>query len=166
MFHFTRNPSSPSFAYIWPPNLVITAPADHLAPNGARSSAGTVLTAKLHIISKFLQVSVIWNYFCWLDDDIKMSNDISWNIYAHWVLYQNHFCQLIIETRTFQSHLQWQIHIKLHIGKRTNTVFHVQTVELHILSCEFWQIYNIFCSTSSPMCSRELDNASLTMGGY
>ena len=33
--------------YIWDPNLVITMPADDLAPDGARSSAGIVLTEYL-----------------------------------------------------------------------------------------------------------------------
>ena len=33
------------------PNLVTTVPADGLAPGGARPSAGTVLTEKLHWFS-------------------------------------------------------------------------------------------------------------------
>ena len=40
------NPWSASPSYIQDRNLAITAPADALAPNGARPSAGTVLTEK------------------------------------------------------------------------------------------------------------------------
>ena len=34
------------YVYIWYQNYVITVPADGLAPNGARPSAGIVLTAE------------------------------------------------------------------------------------------------------------------------
>ena len=37
--------------YIWDPNFVITVPADGLAPNGARPSAGTVMTVTLYMSS-------------------------------------------------------------------------------------------------------------------
>ena len=41
----------PNFLYmVWDQNLVITVPADALAPNGARPSAVTVLTTKLDMI--------------------------------------------------------------------------------------------------------------------
>ena len=40
----TLNPWSLAAVYIKNPNLVITEPADGLAPNGARLSAGTMLT--------------------------------------------------------------------------------------------------------------------------
>ena len=40
----TLNSSSVSFIYVWHPKLASTAPADGLAPKGARPSAGTVLT--------------------------------------------------------------------------------------------------------------------------
>ena len=42
--------------YVWDQNLVIPVPEDALAPNGARPSAGTVLTTKLDIFS--FQVSL------------------------------------------------------------------------------------------------------------
>ena len=48
---------------IWGENLVITLPADALAPYGARPSAGTVLTRKSHKFPlKFLQLSAILRY--------------------------------------------------------------------------------------------------------
>ena len=37
--------------YIWDMNLVITVPADVLAPNGARPSAGTVLTGDFNFFT-------------------------------------------------------------------------------------------------------------------
>ena len=41
------------------PNLVTTVSADDLAPNGARSSAGTVLTAELNMfLTEFLRLLV------------------------------------------------------------------------------------------------------------
>ena len=43
--------------YIQDPNSVITVPADVLAPNGARTSAGTVLTIKLDTLSLKFSVS-------------------------------------------------------------------------------------------------------------
>ena len=46
------------------PNLVIIVPADALAPNGARPSAGTLLTTKLHKFSvKLLLLLMISNNF-------------------------------------------------------------------------------------------------------
>ena len=52
-------------------NLVITVPADGLAPNGARPTAGTVLITKLVMIfTKFLWISVIPNNLCGPSDVI------------------------------------------------------------------------------------------------
>ena len=46
------------------PSFVCTSPADALAPNGARPSAGTVMTSKLHMFStKFLWLPQISIYF-------------------------------------------------------------------------------------------------------
>ena len=38
------------FINIWDRNLVITVPADVLAPNGARPSAGTVMTTQTDMV--------------------------------------------------------------------------------------------------------------------
>ena len=47
-----------SHIYIHIPNLVLTLPADILAPSGARPSADTVLTEKLNFLFKFLWLLV------------------------------------------------------------------------------------------------------------
>ena len=64
------NPPSGSLARIHNLNVVIPVPADALAPNGDRPSAGTVLTMKLGIFHSILiEVSVIhddvikWKHF-------------------------------------------------------------------------------------------------------
>ena len=64
----------PSASLIWipDPNLVITVPVDAPASNGARPSAHTGLTRKLHVFSaKFLSLSTISNHLCRLNDVIK-----------------------------------------------------------------------------------------------
>ena len=43
--------SSADATFVTDPNLVITLPADALAPNGARPSADTMLTEKLGMFS-------------------------------------------------------------------------------------------------------------------
>ena len=45
----TSNPLNAGSIYMWDPNLVSTVPADGLAPNGARPSAGTMLITKFHM---------------------------------------------------------------------------------------------------------------------
>ena len=49
--------------FIWDTNLAITAPADDLASNRAKASAGTMLTE--NVIYVFLQVSLALNYSLW-----------------------------------------------------------------------------------------------------
>ena len=57
------NPSSAGLIYIWETNFVTTVPADGLAPNGARLSAGIVLMIKLDILSsKFLWIPVVYHF--------------------------------------------------------------------------------------------------------
>ena len=63
---------SASPVYIRNPNLVITAPADVLVPNGARPSAGTVLNTMLEVSSS----TCLWLFRCllsfwWQDDGIQ-----------------------------------------------------------------------------------------------
>ena len=43
---------------MWNPNFVINVPADGLIPNGARPSAGTVLTEKLNLFSSSLYMVI------------------------------------------------------------------------------------------------------------
>ena len=66
--------------HIWDPSFVIIAPADDLAPNGARSSAATVLTqtTKFNMYStKFLWVLLIQNHsFSWNRKHSFSQNDI------------------------------------------------------------------------------------------
>ena len=52
-------------AYPWDPNSVITVSADVWSPNGARSSAGTVLTEKLNTLPfKFRWLSIsLWHFY-------------------------------------------------------------------------------------------------------
>ena len=65
------------------PKFVTTAPADVLAPNGARTSAGTVLTEELDTFtSKFLKLSRIPYYLYRHNDTIRMANEISRNLAA------------------------------------------------------------------------------------
>ena len=45
----TSNPLNAGSIYTWDPSFVSIVPADGLAPNGARPSAGTVLITKLHM---------------------------------------------------------------------------------------------------------------------
>ena len=42
-----------TYMYMWERNLIITMPADVLAPNGARPSAVTVLSTESYIYMKF-----------------------------------------------------------------------------------------------------------------
>ena len=51
------NPSRAGPLYTRGPNFIITEPADALAPNGARPSAGTVLTDKLDMLLPSLPVA-------------------------------------------------------------------------------------------------------------
>ena len=71
---------SDSLVYIWDPNLFITVPADDLAPNGARSLAGTMLTRKF----MFTPSLCGYRFFCktifWSDDSIKMVDE---NFFFH-----------------------------------------------------------------------------------
>ena len=54
------------------PNLVISVPAEVLAPHSARPSAGRVLTANLDMfITKFLRLSTIPYHFCGPDQIIQ-----------------------------------------------------------------------------------------------
>ena len=60
--------------YIQDTNLVITVPADALAPHGARSSAGTVMATQLDVFStKCVCLEVMLRYLSWPDDVIQNS---------------------------------------------------------------------------------------------
>ena len=70
---FTVNiiqPSSAGLVYIRDPNMVITVPTDGLAPNGARPSAGTVLTTERKF-SPFFQLSGLQICFHWSEHLIQ-----------------------------------------------------------------------------------------------
>ena len=70
--HLFINPSSAGPVHIQDPHLVITVPADVLAPHGARTSAGTVIMAHLHIfLMKFLWLEVMPSYCFWQNDVIQ-----------------------------------------------------------------------------------------------
>ena len=79
-------PSGACPVYKWDPTMVITVPADVLAPNGARSSAGTMMT-KSYIC---LQISAMIPYHVYGLDDVihnggrhsKPHGPISVNKYA------------------------------------------------------------------------------------
>ena len=58
--------------YIQEPKLIITVPADDLAPNGAKPSAGTVVTTDLDTISLSLfGYWSVWIRFSWSDDILQ-----------------------------------------------------------------------------------------------
>ena len=82
------NLSSASSAHIQNSDLVITIPADGLAPNGARPSAGTVMTTKIDTFSlKLLWLLNIFDtFFAEQMMSFKMINEISWNLPALWML--------------------------------------------------------------------------------
>ena len=64
--------SSAGPVYIRDPHPIIAVPADVLAPNGARPSAGTVMTGQLNIfLMKFLWLEVFLSYHFWPDDIIQ-----------------------------------------------------------------------------------------------
>ena len=50
------------FPYIWGPNVAITVSADGLAPSGARSSAGRMMTLEYEVII-FFEVLLTFNAF-------------------------------------------------------------------------------------------------------
>ena len=79
---------------IWDSKFVITGPADGLALNSARPSAGTVLTIKLDIFSsKFLFIPLIgWNS-CLQDDSIQNSKEILQNLTELWMI-SSHFIRV------------------------------------------------------------------------
>ena len=54
-------PSNASTICIQDLNFVITVPADGLAPNGARPSVGTLLTAKLAIVEQTMNRQIKWD---------------------------------------------------------------------------------------------------------
>ena len=58
-------------------NLVITVPADGLAPNGASPSAGTVITAKLDIFFQHFFVFIDWTASFNLSDKNIVALDAS-----------------------------------------------------------------------------------------
>ena len=75
------------------PYLVITVPADGLAPNGARPSAGTVLITKWYmILSKYFQLSIAFSLIKWyhlgIDDkiswDFKILQELFGSIWLRW----------------------------------------------------------------------------------
>ena len=58
--------------YIRDSHLVITVPADGLAPRGARPSAGTAMATQLHTFStKYHSLEVMLRYLSWPDDVIQ-----------------------------------------------------------------------------------------------
>ena len=63
LLEFAFNSLSASPLYKLHPNLVITVPADALAPNGARTSAGTVMSTDFDISSKWFWLLNISNIF-------------------------------------------------------------------------------------------------------
>ena len=66
------NPLYAGSVYIQDTNLVITVPADALAPHGARSSAGTVMATQLDVFStKCVCLEVMLRYLSWPDDKIS-----------------------------------------------------------------------------------------------
>ena len=69
------NPWNVSLVYIWGLNLIVTEAEDVLAPNSARPSADTVLTAittYFHMFSiNFPPLLVISKHICWQDDQIQ-----------------------------------------------------------------------------------------------
>ena len=55
--HLPFDPTSAGPVYIRDPNLIITMSADDLAPNGARSSAGTVMTKNQTCLKSFFGIN-------------------------------------------------------------------------------------------------------------
>ena len=66
------NTSCTGLVKIQDPTSAITVPADVLAPNSARTSAGTMLTTKLNIFSsKFLWLSIFFHHLSGPNDIIQ-----------------------------------------------------------------------------------------------
>ena len=87
VYLWLTDPSNAGFLCIQCPNIVITVPADVLAPNGARPSAGTVMTIKLW---GFLHIFTSCQCFCVVSLDqltsFKMFNKMPPNLVALKVL--------------------------------------------------------------------------------
>ena len=60
-------------AHIQDPDWVITVPADGLAPDGARPSAGTVMTTEFDMFCFF----ALWRMFCRSDFFLKTNGELS-----------------------------------------------------------------------------------------
>ena len=103
--HYISDPATDHAVSAEDQNLVITVPADGLAPNGARPSADTVLTTKIDIISQSLLTVMkdvwggifsggkCWNYHTgtlaifsihcnWFEDRVPL-DFISWRDLEH-----------------------------------------------------------------------------------
>ena len=103
------------------PNLVIIMPADALAPNGARPSAGTVLITKLDMSScKFISWPVFLYHLCGPHNAIQNS----WrNLTGLWVLmYHNGLTCYSQNTRPPHHYKRWCIIF----GKKQSTFDHMQ----------------------------------------
>ena len=136
-----HNPLIAATVYIQHLNLVITVPADVLAPNGARPSAGTVLTENLDMFS--FNFTGFWWFCDIIMDQWRLSK--SHRTSECWYLTQEqsiHGCQLRAqflirhdESVDLLSDRSWQIS---QIGRQV--IWHFSIAILGCLFESFWRI--------------------------
>ena len=102
------------------PYLVITVPADGLAPNGARPSAGTVLTIQSDMFfQSWFAYQIFWKCFWWINDIFKTANEIFWSNPAICVLIELSMCEVVYSTycilhswfQNQSTHDSWNWHL-------------------------------------------------------